>query len=186
MGQEKSMRGGDEDPILRPRSAPLPSLQLCCFTIFIFSKLEFILISCRWTLRASWVCHVLQYWVGPACPLGFFSILSFYSAGHHLLGFILLLNVWAFLRPILLFKNDHFIMATSYALLFFERGPRPTLVFILYSQKYFSYLGHYLGLVYAFFFLWTFGIQPNCYFFAYALTHLLVFLELFSLPGFWA
>ena len=26
MGQEKSMRGGDEDPILRPRSAPLPSL----------------------------------------------------------------------------------------------------------------------------------------------------------------
>ena len=135
MGQEKSMRGGDEDPILRPRSAPLPSLQLCCFTIFIFSKLEFILISCRWTLRASWVCHVLQYWVGPACPLGFFSILSFYSAGHHLLGFILLLNVWAFLRPILLFKNDHFIMATSYALLFFQRGPGPTLAFILHSQK---------------------------------------------------
>ena len=26
MGQEKSMRGGDEDPILRPRPAPLPSL----------------------------------------------------------------------------------------------------------------------------------------------------------------
>ena len=26
MGQEKSMRGGDEDPILRPRFAPLPSL----------------------------------------------------------------------------------------------------------------------------------------------------------------
>ena len=25
MGQEKSMRGGDEDPIRRPRSAPLPS-----------------------------------------------------------------------------------------------------------------------------------------------------------------
>ena len=28
MGQEKSMRGGDEDPILRPRSAPLPSLHV--------------------------------------------------------------------------------------------------------------------------------------------------------------
>ena len=26
MGQEKSMRGGSEDPILRPRPAPLPSL----------------------------------------------------------------------------------------------------------------------------------------------------------------
>ena len=26
MGQEKSMQGGDEDPILRPRPAPLPSL----------------------------------------------------------------------------------------------------------------------------------------------------------------
>ena len=26
MGQEKSMRGGGEDPILRPRPAPLPSL----------------------------------------------------------------------------------------------------------------------------------------------------------------
>ena len=26
MGQEKSMRGGGEDPILRPRLAPLPSL----------------------------------------------------------------------------------------------------------------------------------------------------------------
>lgn len=103
-----------------------------------------------------WVCHILQYWVGLACPLGFFSILSFNSAGHHLLGFILLLNIWALIRPILLFKNDHFIMAISYVLLFFQRGPGPTLAFILYSQKYFSYLGHYLGLVYAFFFLWTF------------------------------
>ena len=28
MGQEKSMRGGGEDPILRPRPAPLPSLKL--------------------------------------------------------------------------------------------------------------------------------------------------------------
>ena len=26
MGQDKTMRGGDEDPILRPRPAPLPSL----------------------------------------------------------------------------------------------------------------------------------------------------------------
>ena len=26
IGQEKSMRGGGEDPILRPRPAPLPSL----------------------------------------------------------------------------------------------------------------------------------------------------------------
>ena len=91
--------------------------------------------------------------LGWAClPSWFLFYSSFYSAGHHLLGFILLLNVWAFLRPILLFKNDHFIMATSYALLFFQRGPGPTLAFILHSQKYFSYLGHYLGLVNAFFF----------------------------------
>ena len=33
MGQDKTMRGGDEDPILRPRPAPLPSLKclvFCC------------------------------------------------------------------------------------------------------------------------------------------------------------
>ena len=28
MGQDKIMRGGDEDPILRPRPAPLPSLEV--------------------------------------------------------------------------------------------------------------------------------------------------------------
>ena len=39
MGQEKSMRGGGKDPILRPRPTPLPSLprssagvKICFFT----------------------------------------------------------------------------------------------------------------------------------------------------------
>ena len=35
IGQEKSIRGGDEDPILRPRSAPLPSL---CMSLHVVSQ----------------------------------------------------------------------------------------------------------------------------------------------------
>ena len=54
-----------------------------------------------------------------------------------------------------------------------KRTRGPTLGFILHSQKkYSSFLGHCLGLVYAFFPLRAFGIWPNFYFFAHAPTHL--------------
>lgn len=81
----------------------------------------------------------------------------------------------AFLRAILPFKMGHFTMVTSYALLFSQkRAHEPTLGFVLHSKiKYSSFLGHCLGLVYAFFALLAFGIWPNCYFFAHNPTHLL-------------
>ena len=39
MGQEKSVRGGDEDPILRPRPAPLPSLYQYGHTFILHNEL---------------------------------------------------------------------------------------------------------------------------------------------------
>ena len=39
MGQEKSMRGGDEDLILRPRFTPLPSLPVRMQDLAIFEKI---------------------------------------------------------------------------------------------------------------------------------------------------
>ena len=79
MGQEKSMRGGDEDPILRPRYAPLPSLVVCGLPtidkIFSFIKSEQIIKD----LRAKEVNqpeygHVLQDFLVLA---SFFRVCSF-------------------------------------------------------------------------------------------------------------
>jgi len=46
MEQEKSMRGGGEDPILRPHPAPLPSLHICLLykgpnVYFLFEKIQY-------------------------------------------------------------------------------------------------------------------------------------------------
>ena len=66
MGQEKSMRGGGEDPILRPRPAPLPSLiestywaahsWVCLYTCYMQVKcFQSLIVACDNGLSLYWL-----------------------------------------------------------------------------------------------------------------------------------